>query len=298
MRWAHVTVLIVVLCSILGAAFVFITIDRTPTGPQSESVTLVGAGDISLCSSTSDEATAELLREVDGIVFTLGDNAYPSGRAKDFAECYDPTWGTERDRTRPSLGNHEYKDPGPDAYFDYFGDAAGPDGKGWYAYDAGSWRVIVLNSNCDDVGCDPGTEQYEWLEDELETAAAECVVAYWHHARFSSGPHQGTNDVEPFWEVLYEAGADVVLSAHDHDYERFGPQTPEGEPDAERGIRQFVVGTGGGALDLLAEEAPNSELFMGNSFGVFEITLGDGEYAWRFHRTDGEAGDSGSDTCR
>jgi hypothetical protein len=201
---------------------------------------LVGAGDIASCSSEGDEATANLLDGIEGTVFTLGDNAYHDGTAAEFADCYDPTWGRHKARTKPSAGNHEYNTSGATPYYDYFGAAAGDPDKGYYSYDAGSWHIISLNSNCSQVGgCAKGSPQGQWLRADLAAHPTSCTLAYFHHPLFSSGKHGNQARVRPFWEVLYEANADMVLSGHDHSYERFLPQDPYGTANSTRGIREL-----------------------------------------------------------
>ncbi len=269
------------------------------TGPSAVSAAdqvLVGAGDIASCTTNADSATANLLDDISGTVFTLGDNAYPDGSKDDYEDCYDPTWGRHRSRTRPAAGNHEYETTGAGPYFSYFGAAAGTKGEGWYSYDLGSWHVVVLNSNCSEVGgCGLGSPQVDWLQDDLAANAGEPVLAYWHHPRFSSGPHGSSSSMRTFWEVLYAAGAEVVLSGHDHDYERFAPQDPTGERDDRNGIRQFVVGTGGGDLRSGSGSEPNSEAFQ-SVHGVLRLTLRADGYDWKFVPVAGETWtDSGSD---
>ncbi len=274
----------------------------TPTpGPVA---TLVGAGDIGECGTGGPEATARVIAAVlaetpDAIVFTAGDDAYPDGTAQDFADCYDPWWGTFRDRTRPAAGNHEWHTADAAGYRDYFGTLAGTGGRTWYAYDAGTWRVIVLDSDCGAVGgCDPSSPQGRWLADELAAHPTACTLAIWHHARFSSGPHGNQEVTAPLFDALYAAGADVVVSGHDHDYERFAPQDPAGRADPERGIREFVVGTGGGHLYQVASVKANSQVREDTTFGVLVLELTAGSYAWRFEPV-GNATftDSGSGTC-
>ena len=208
---------------------------------------LVAAGDIASCSSGGDEATAALLDGLPGTIATLGDHAYDSGTPQEFANCYGPSWGGHKSRTRPTLGNHDYGTSGATGYFDYFGADAGEPGKGYYSYELGAWHIVVLNSNCSEVGgCSGGTPQEQWLRKDLAAHPTACTLAYWHHPRFSSGEKYGTNEqMTPLWQVLYEHGADVILSGHEHSYERFAPQDATGTMDFERGIRQFVVGTGG-----------------------------------------------------
>ena len=266
-------------------------------GGQSVAV-LVGAGDIARCGREGDEATAVLLDRIPGIVFTAGDNAYPSGRNRDFRECYDAGWGRHRARTRPAPGNHEYASPNAEPYFDYFGDLAGPRDRGYYSYEAGSWHVVVLNSNCGAVGCRRGSEQEQWLREDLAAHRTACTVAYWHHPRFSSGMHGNHDRVKDFWDALYEAGADVVVVGHDHDYERFAPMTPDGELDTARGIRQFVVGTGGGDLRRFEQTVPNSEVRESGTYGVLKLTLRPNRYDWEFVPAAGATfTDSGTGTC-
>jgi acid phosphatase type 7 len=262
--------------------------------------TLIAAGDIASCEEEGDEATAPLVRALPGTIAALGDIAYEEGLPREFRECYDPTWGTERDRTRPVPGNHEYATGVAPGYFRYFGDAAGEPGDGWYSYELGDWHVIALNSQCEAVGgCDADSPQGRWLADDLEENRSRCTLAYWHHPRFSSGEEHGDHDqVAPFWEVLHEHDADVVLSGHEHNYERFAPQTPDGKPSPD-GIRQFVVGTGGKAAYEFAEPKPTSEVRHSKSHGVLELTLRRGGYDWRFLPADGDGfTDSGRGSCR
>jgi hypothetical protein len=255
---------------------------------------MVGAGDIASCGSDRDEATAALLERVEGTVFTLGDHAYPDGTREDFERCYAPGWGRHKQRTRPTPGNHEYHSAGAEPYFDYFGAAAGERGKGYYSYEVGTWHVVVLNSQ-EPMG--PGSEQEQWLREELDANPSPCTLAYWHRPLFSSGPERDTGEVKALWDVLYEAGADVVLGGHDHFYERFAPQTPEGRADPERGIRQFVVGTGGMVLYPLGAVEANSEVREANTFGLLKLTLEEGAYAWEFLAVEGDFKDEGRGTC-
>ena len=212
---------------------------------------LLAAGDIASCASDGDEATAALIRaRPRAVVATLGDNVYDAGRPNEFERCYAPTWGAAKNRTRPTPGNHDYDTPGAAGYFTYFGRRAGDPARGWYSYRLGGWHVVVLNSNCDQVGgCHRGSEQERWLRRTLAANRVRCTLAYWHHPRFSSGAkHGGSPATADFWTALYEAGADIVLSGHDHVYERFTPQTPDATAAPGRGIREFVVGTGGRSL--------------------------------------------------
>src|SRR5215211_2883510 len=261
---------------------------------------LVGAGDIASCRSTGDEATAGLLAGIDGTVATFGDNAYQSGSAADFVECYEPSWGQFKARTFPSPGNHEYDTAGASGYFDYFGAAAGEPGKGYYSYDLGSWHVISLNSNCSSVvgGCASGSPQEQWLKADLAAHSNACTLAYWHHPRFSSGIHGDHSFVDPFWNDLYQAGAEVVLNGHDHDYERFAPLNPSGQPEPTQGIREFVVGIGGAELRAFNRIHPTSEVQIAGMNGVLQMTLHPDSYDWQFVTApDGIVADAGSATC-
>src|ERR687889_457136 len=261
---------------------------------------LVGAGDIASCRSTGDEATAGLLAGIDGTVATLGDNAYPKGTDTNFAKCYEPSWGQFKARTMPSPGNHEYETPGASGYFEYFGTAAGDPGEGYYSYDLGSWHVISLNSNCSFVvgACAPGSPQEQWLKADLAAHSNACTLAYWHHPRFSSGMHGDHSIVAPFWDDLYQAGADVVLNGHDHDYERFAPLNPSGQSDPAQGIRQFIVGTGGAELREFNRIHPTSERQIAGFNGVLEMELHPDGYDWQFVTApNGRTADSGSASC-
>ena len=260
---------------------------------------LVGAGDIADCKAIEGaQATARLLDSIPGTVFTLGDHAYPRGTDRQFANCYDKTWGRHRSRTRPAPGNHDYKTPGAAPYFAYFGAAAGEPGKGYYSYDVGGWQVIVLNSNCNEVGCEAGSEQERWLRATLSAHKTGCTLAYWHDPRFSSGDHGGDPEMTALWQALYEGGAELAVSGHDHDYERFAPQDAAGNLDPEHGIRQFVAGTGGKEMRAFSRPEPNSEVRTTGVFGVLKLTLSPGRYAWEFVPIAGQSfSDSGQGTC-
>jgi len=256
---------------------------------------LVGAGDIAECGSKGAEATAKLLDVISGTVFVAGDAAYGSGTARQFRDCYGPTWGRHKARTRPSPGNHEYNTKGAVPYFDYFGKRAGEVGKGYYSYDLGEWHIIALNSN---IPAGKGSEQLKWLRSDLEANKVTCTLAYWHHPLFSSGKHGNESVMLEAWRALYEHRADVVVSGHDHSYERFAPQTPQGKADPERGIREFVVGTGGAHLRGFEEIRPNSEVRNSNTWGVLKLTLHPASYDWEFVPVAGKSfRDSGSAAC-
>ncbi|HET8712163.1 MAG TPA: Ig-like domain-containing protein [Gemmatimonadales bacterium] len=265
--------------------------------PRPSSAVLVGAGDIASCTSSGDEATAKLLDAIEGTVFTAGDLAYDNGSAEDYANCYAPSWGKHKDRTRPVPGNHEYFTFGASGYFDYFGSLAGERTKGYYSYELGGWHIIALNSN---LRVDPGSPQEQWLREDLANSTAKCTLAYWHHPRFSSGADHGDDaTMQPLWQALYEHGAEVVISGHDHIYERFAPQTPAGVLDLQNGIREFIVGTGGGSRDQLGMPSPNSEVRSNTTWGVLKLTLFPDRYEWKFVPVAGKSfTDSGTGSCR
>ncbi len=266
----------------------------------SEKPVLVGAGDIAGCSSTGDEATAKLIDDLPtAVVFTTGDNAYDAGTKAEFKNCYGASWGRHKGRTYPSPGNHEYYTEGASGYFDYFGVAAGDADRGYYSYDVGGWHVISLNSMCEEVGgCGPTSPMLTWLQKDLRASPSECTLAYFHHPRFSSGEHGNQIKMRSVWEALYAANADVVVNGHDHSYERFAPQNPSGEADPARGIREFVVGTGGFLHYAFKDIKPNSEVRNADTYGVLKLTRGQSGYDWEFVPVAGRTfTDSGSDSC-
>ena len=272
----------------------------TTTPPPSD-VVMVGAGDIASCSSSGDEATANLLDNIAGTVYTLGDNVYENGTATEYTNCYAPSWGRHKARTTPTPGNHEYNTPDATGYYGYFGAAAGDPAKGYYSYDLGDWHVVVLNSNssCTTISCAAGSPQEQWLRADLAATTKACTLAYWHHPRFNSGASHGNNtDVAPLWNALYDFNADVILNGHEHVYERFAPQTPAGVADATRGIRQFTVGTGGRSHYTFGTIQPNSEVREGNTYGVLKLTLRATGYDWQFVPVSGSTfTDSGTGSC-
>jgi acid phosphatase type 7 len=258
---------------------------------------LVGAGDIASCSRQGDEATAKLLDNISGTVYTLGDNAYPEGTDSQFRDCYGHSWGRHKARTRPSIGNHEYYGPeGAQPYYDYFGTSAGPRGKGYYSYERGSWHIVVLNSMCSKVSCAAGSAQQTWLKADLAAHPNKCTLAYFHYPRFSSGGNY--TEVAPFWKALYEARAEVVLSGHVHAYERFAPQNPSGVADSAKGIREFIVGTGGKGVQRLNFLKPTSQVRNTTTLGVLKLILHSSGYEWKFVPIAGKTfTDSGTNMC-
>lgn len=277
------------------------------------SVTVVAAGDIA-CSPTSSyfngglgtstrcrqKYTADLIGQLGAdAVFALGDTQYEDGLLDHFMRSYDLSWGRYKDITYPVAGNHEYRVPGAADYFSYFGARAGDPSKGYYSFDLGDWHIIALNSNCAAVGgCAAGSAQEQWLRADLAAHPSTCTLAFWHHPLFSSGSHGNNPVVSDLWRALYEAGTELVLTGHDHHYERFAPQTALGTADAQRGVRQFVVGTGGKSYYSIPTVQPNSEVRNGNTHGILELVLHARGYEWAFVP---EAGatftDTGSDSC-
>ncbi len=300
LKWLRASLLAVYLFfSFDSAANPSLQAGRATVGAPGDPI-LVGAGDIGACNTDGAKRTAALLDHIPGTVFTAGDNAYPDGRREDFAKCFHPFWGRHKSRTRPAAGNHDYHVPSAAGYFAYFGPAAGDPARGYYSYQLGAWRIIVLNSNCKQVGgCEAGSPQEEWLRSELRRNPAPCTLAIWHHARFSSGRHGDFAPVQPFWQALWEAGAEVVVAGHDHDYERFAPLDAGGRRDSARGLRQFVVGTGGARLrsfqPFLSE---GSEASNSRAWGVLKLTLRERSYDWEFIPVEGQSyRDSGSSAC-
>ena len=232
-------------------------------------------------------------------VLLLGDNQYENGTLAKYQASYDPTWGRLNAIVRPVPGNHEYLTAGAAGYFSYFGAAAGDPAKGYFSYDLDGWHLIALNSNCAAVGgCGAGTPQTQWLAADLAAHPGTCTLAYWHHPRFSSGPHGNDATSDAFWQALYSAGADVILNGHDHIYERFAPQSPAGAADPLQGIRQFTVGTGGKNLTSIQVVRANSEVRNASAFGVLEMTLHSNGYTWRFlSASGGTVLDKGASLC-
>ena len=275
------------------------------TAVELQTFTLVGAGDIASCRDLSGaEATAKLIEHIPGTVFAAGDLAYESGNTAEFENCYGKTWGRFKDRTKPVPGNHEYHGYSASGYFQYWGAQAGDAGKGYYSYDLGNWHIIALNTNCASPplgGCAAGSPQEQWLRQDLADHAHACILAYGHHALYSSGlfkEHAVHPELRPLWQALYEAHADLILAGHEHSYERFAPQDPDGHAEAADGIREIVVGTGGKDHGPLGFALNNSEVRNWDAFGVLKLTLSPSKYTWEFIPVKGATfRDSGSGTC-
>ena len=265
-------------------------------------ITIVAAGDIAQCyggpaAASGAAKTAALVTAQDALVLTLGDHAYDDGTPAEFANCFHPTWGAFKDRIRPSPGNHDYYTAGAQGYFGYFGAQAGPDRRGYYSFDAGGWHFISLDSLID---VSAQSEQYAWLKADLaKSSATPCTIAYWHYPAFNSGGIYGSvTAMRPFFDALQTAGVEIVLSGHEHIYERFAPQKADGTADPARGVRQFVVGTGGHEFNPLGAPLANSEFRQNTTWGVLRLTLGDGNYSWQFVPAGGGAAlDAGAGTC-
>lgn len=248
--------------------------------------TVYAAGDIAWCKNTTPAlsgaaATAAVVEmglasNRHASVLLLGDNVYEGGTGRAFAKCYGPTWGRFKARTYPAPGNHEYATPNASGYFGYFGNAAG---RGYYSVRLGAWRVFSLDSNLKGA---QQAAQLAWLDKELALSPERCTLAYWHHPLYSSGGHGSIAHMRPAWELLYRAGAELVLSGHDHDYERFSPQDANGNLDLNRGMRQFVVGTGGAYATPFLSTRANSEMRDNSRTGVLKLVLGEAGYQWEF----------------
>lgn len=289
---------LLVLAAVAGCAKAYTptALDRGGAGPRARAadetgVVLVGAGDIAY-EGPGAEQTAKLLDRIPGGVFALGDNAYQEGSPEQFAKFYHPTWGRHKARTRPAIGNHEYRTPKAAGFWGYFGDLAGKAGEGWYAYDAGDkWRAVVLNSNDDQVAVGPGSPQFVWAQAEVAAAraAGKNVLAYWHHPRWSSGAHGDHKHMQPIWEMLVAERADLVLWGHDHHYERFKPANAQGDADARDGMTSFVVGTGGkNHYTLFKLPKRITAVRNASTFGVLKLNLRPTDFEWEFVPVAGE----------
>lgn len=312
-------VVTVVTSFLLGACQPHAQATPPPAEAPAELVALAGAsiilavGDIASCASNGDELTATLVdsvlkadsaANVQDAVLTLGDNAYPDGSARDFLTCFAPSWGDSNKRImkeiRPTPGNHEHLSGMAAPYYAYFGDRAGSPNKGYYSYDLGEWHIIALNSEMIvNVGftAEVRNAQLEWLDQDLKSNTKTCTLAYWHHPRWSSGWHGNDPRIDVFWQRLYNAGVDVILNGHDHEYERYLPQSPAGVLDSVKGMTQFVVGTGGGLLRGFTRRASPGGFRLEGYYGVLKVTLGASEYQWAFLDTAGHLWDPGAGKC-
>ena len=257
---------------------------------------LVGAGDIAACDLDGARKTALLLDSIPGTVFVAGDAAYGSEKVPNpFITCYDATWGRHKARTRPVLGNHDYEVTGVPMYFNYFGALAGPRPEGYYSFDAGAWHIVALNTN---IAMGSNSAEYKWLRADLIAHRGQCAMAFMHHPRWSSGPHEGKELLIPFWELLVKHGATLMVAGHDHLYERFRPMNNGGALDSVSGVREFIVGTGGGGHYTTAKVDRGSEARNDVTYGVLKLTLRPANYSWEFVPIAGATfHDRGTDRC-
>jgi len=270
---------------LLGAA-AFAAAPANPAASTAAGITVYTAGDIARCAyrdpaysgaaETARTVAAGLAADPQAVVLTLGDHTYPHGKTKEFTDCYDPTWGKFKDRTWPAPGNHEYYTPKAAPYFAYFGERAG---RGYYSLELGSWHIVSLDSN---LAPAEHAAQLEWLRADLASHPARCTLAFWHHPLYSSGGHGSIPKMRDAWRLLQQAGAELVLSGHDHDYERFAPQDADNHLDRAHGMRQFVVGTGGAYPTPFLLTVKNSEMRDSGRTGVLKLRLLDGRYEWEF----------------
>lgn len=255
-------------------------------------VVLAGAGDISKCNNNNDEATARLLDNISGTVFTTGDNVYSNATLTEYQNCYHPTWGRHKSRTKPVPGNVEYNTSGASGYYSYFSNIP----RNYYVYTLGDWRIYALNSEIDTSAT---SAQAVWLKNDLTASNKPCVMAYWHRPRWSSGSAHGSDTrMQAIWNILYDAGAELVVSGHEHSYERFAPMNKTGQA-VSSGLQQFVVGTGGSSHTGFGTVLPASRSRNSDTYGVLKLTLSTGSYAWQFVPVAGRTfTDSGSRSCR
>ncbi len=269
--------------------------------PTSTPVVVLAAGDIAYCPSSAAASnaaqTAAVLRRVPGVpVLLLGDLAYSSGTPTEFRDCFDPIWGVEKPRMRPSPGNHEYNTANATGYYAYFGTQAGGTAQGYYSFDIGDWHIVSLNSNID---AQTGSAQELWLRDDLAKTARTCTLAYWHHPLFTSSPRGYNAKMKDIRSTLSEFRATVILNGHEHNYERFAKQNADGVADPVNGIRQFIVGTGGIGMTPMLTAVANSEVRSALTFGALQLTLASNSYAWDFvPAVEGVVVDSGTANCR
>lgn len=289
-------------CALGLFVLVLATACASPSGPtgangggrQGQTVTVIAAGDIAMCGRPSVAQVASLVSTLPGHLVLAGDIAYFQGTAEQFRDCFNPSWGGFRPRWHPVPGNHEHESPGAGPYFAYFGDAAGPPGRGYYSFAAGDWLILMLDSN---IPATTGSPQYEFVRRELQAQTTPCTMAVWHHPLFTSGPSEGSRAMRDIWALLETSRAEVIVNGHDHLYERFARQRWDGTDDPINGVRQFIVGTGGADLYNFVRNARNSEERI-MRYGVARYTLGPAQVEWAFIGLDGAVLDRGLDTCR
>ena len=306
-RFRMRTTMVLMMRLFIGVCGVFVAVVCCHTNAvvaQTQDVVLVGAADIAGCgaSLSRPQQTAALLDSIPGKVFVAGDLAYPNGAETEFLRCFDSTWGRHRSRITPAPGVHDFIAPNAQGYFNYFGPIAGDPTKGYYSYNYGAWHVVIINDICSSSsgvnGCTVTSPEGLWLQSDLAANPVACTVAIWHQPLYTSMSADVTTAMRPFWQILYNAGADLVLNGHAHNYERFAPQDPNGNLDLTKGLREFVVGTGGESLNTFTTTAPNSEVRNSSTFGVLKLTLHATSYDWQFVPVAGQTfTDSGTQAC-
>jgi hypothetical protein len=275
-----------------------------PSPAGAATVSIFAMGDVAGCTSghqpKGSKATVDLIAGLSGQLALLGDVVQgPSAKLVDYRNCYDPHWGRFRSRTRPVPGNHDYLASGANGYFDYWGSIAGARGQGYYAWQAGAWRIYALNSNCGKTsGCGPGSPMYTWLRNQLASSSSTCQLAYFHHGRWSQGQHGPNSSMSAIYQLLYRAGAELVLSGHDHTYQRFPALDPSGQRDSD-GIVQIIAGTGGASHYGFTGKGPAPVVKNNTAFGVVALDLSDSSWSLRFvPEPDKSFRDSASGQCR
>ncbi|PKN86727.1 MAG: alkaline phosphatase [Chloroflexi bacterium HGW-Chloroflexi-8] len=274
------------------------TTTQTPTPMSSPTpVTLAAVADIAICGQESDDQTAALISDWNADIIIAGDANNEDGTLWQYQNCFQPSWGQYLSRIHPVAGNHDYYNDPIGNYYFYFGERAGEPDKGYYSFDLGDWHIVGLNSNCGFLPCGPSSDQVAWLKEDLSKTQKECTLAFWHVPRWNSGPAKHANWVQSFWDVLYDAGADVVVNGHDHHYERTGKIDAKGLPDKQNGIVEFIVGTGGAGHYYLETPFPFSEKMIFGEFGVLKLVLEPQSYLWQFINIEGEVLDEGKNVC-
>jgi len=282
--------------TLVASLFVAALVGDAAYAPASwaQDAVVIAAGDIAHCGSSAPGRTADLVNQIPGTVLALGDLAYDDGTAAEFRDCYEPTWGQFKGRTRPVPGNHEYHSKAAAGYFSYWGEQAGPTGLGYYSFTLQQWHVVALNSNLKGRAMD---QQNRWLINDLASSKQRCILAFWHHPLFSSSRHGNSSRMHTIAKTLYANKASVILAGHDHVYERFDPQDPSGKWDIKRGLRLFTVGTGGAPPYSFKSAQPNSRVRYNGKIGVLKLVLQPTRYQWQFITTDGRIKDQGRANC-
>jgi hypothetical protein len=289
------------------AALAAVTFAAAPGPARAADPVIAAAGDIACGPAETGVfpcqqlATSGLLLNMNPTaVLALGDNQYNSGSLADYNGFYNPSWGRLKSITHPVVGNHEYGSPNAAGYFDYYGKAAGPKPDGYYSFDVGEWHLVALNTNCDRVagGCGVGSPQEQWLRSDLKAHPAKCTLAFGHAPLWATVTFEEPR-LKPLFQALYDNDAELLLTGHDHLYNRFDPSDPNQNVDIARGVQQFIVGTGGRDLSGLGPDNPNSAVRDNDTFGVLKLTLHPSSYDWQFVPAGGGGGftDAGTRAC-